>query len=72
MMLDSGNATNGDDAVAGEPTEADEAAGFENRAARRAKGKGHSQAPPTGNGKQVGGRGTVQQPRQYGARRSGG
>ena len=72
MTLDTGNSADGDDATAGEPTEADESAGFANRAARRAKGKGHSQAPPSGNGKQTGGRGTVQQPRQYGARRSGG
>lgn len=53
-----------------EETEAEEEV-FENRAARRAKGKGHHQAPPPGKGQLGTGRGSVQGPRQWGNRRSG-
>ena len=52
-----------------EETEAEEV--FENRAARRAKGKGSHQAPPPGKGQLGTGRGSVQGPRQWGNRRSG-
>lgn len=41
-----------------------------NRAARRAKGKVAS-PQPQGKGQHLGGRGSVQSPRQYGNRRSG-
>lgn len=41
-----------------------------NRAARRAKGKVAS-PQPHGKGQHLGGRGSVQSPRQYGNRRSG-
>jgi hypothetical protein len=51
--------------------EADAPAEFANRAARRAKGKGSTQAQPHGKGLRPGGQGTVQSPRQYGNRRSG-
>ena len=50
---------------------ADETPEYTNRAARRARGKGAWQAPPPGKGPHLGGRGTVQGPRQYGNRRSG-
>lgn len=50
--------------------EADQPAAPTNRAARRAKGKGVS-PQPFGKGQQLGGRGSVQSPRQYGNRRSG-
>lgn len=64
-----------------EPTEVEESgepgavesepAAFENRAARRARGKGSSVPPPAGKGQQAVGRGSVQGPRQWGNRRSG-
>jgi hypothetical protein len=54
-----------------ESAEADEPAGFENRAARRARGKGAPQQQPHGKARNFGGRGSVQNPRQYGNRRSG-
>jgi len=44
---------------------------FENRAARRARGKGRQAAPPAGKGHLNAGRGAVQGPRQWGNRRSG-
>ncbi|MBF9127769.1 hypothetical protein I0C86_01965 [Plantactinospora sp. S1510] len=45
---------------------------FENRAARRAKGKGPAaQQRAHGTTKQSGGRGSVQGPRQWGNRRTG-
>jgi hypothetical protein len=61
-----------DEAVAAtEATEADEPV-FENRAARRAKGKASSTPRPNAKGAQrIGGRGAVESPRQYGTRRSG-
>jgi len=49
---------------------AEEPEGFTNRAARRAKGKTSKPAVFT-KGQQPIGRGSVQSPRQYGARRSG-
>jgi hypothetical protein len=52
-------------------TEADEPAEFENRAARRARGKGTTEQKLTGTTKRLDGRTSVQGPRQYGARRSG-
>ena len=48
----------------------DEPAGFENRAARRAKGRG-TQQQVHGTAKHFGGRGSVQGPRQWGNRRTG-
>ncbi|MBE1487393.1 hypothetical protein [Plantactinospora soyae] len=67
------------DAGAPEPADADatspddEEPGFENRAARRAKGKGPAaQQRAHGSTKQSdGGRGSVQGPRQWGNRRTG-
>ena len=50
--------------------ETDQPAVQENRAARRAKGKVTS-PQPFGKGQHLGGRGSVQSPRQYGNRRSG-
>ncbi|HEX8630569.1 MAG TPA: hypothetical protein VF755_20610 [Catenuloplanes sp.] len=45
---------------------------FENRAARRARGKGSAAPKPTsGKEQHVAGRGSVQGPRQWGNRRSG-
>jgi hypothetical protein len=52
-------------------TETDEPVVYENRAARRAKGKAASQLQPQEKGQRAGGRGSVQSPRQWGARRSG-
>jgi hypothetical protein len=49
----------------------DEPAVYANRAARRAKGKIASQPQPRGKGQRLGGRGSVQSPRQWGNRRSG-
>jgi hypothetical protein len=54
-----------------EPTEEEEPAAFANRAARRAKGKGANPQPTSGKGHHLGGRGSVQGPRQWGNRRSG-
>jgi hypothetical protein len=51
--------------------EPDEAPAFANRAARRAKGKGSTPPPASGKGQHLGGRGSVQGPRQWGNRRSG-
>jgi hypothetical protein len=51
-------------------TETDEPAVYANRAARRAKGKVAS-PQPYGKGERLGGRGSVQSPRQWGNRRSG-
>ncbi|RAO03285.1 hypothetical protein GUI43_00116 [Micromonospora noduli] len=51
-------------------TETDPPAVPANRAARRAKGKVAS-PQPHGKGQHLGGRGSVQSPRQYGNRRSG-
>jgi hypothetical protein len=44
---------------------------YTNRAARRARGKAAAQPPPAGKGPHLGGRGSVQGPRQWGNRRSG-
>jgi hypothetical protein len=44
---------------------------FENRAARRARGKDTSQPQPRGQQAQFARRGAVQNPRQYGNRRTG-
>jgi len=54
-----------------EPAEDSPAEVFENRAARRKKGK--TSAPPQvfAKGQPPAGRGSVQNPRQYGSRRSG-
>ncbi|MBM0237152.1 hypothetical protein JNW88_08305 [Micromonospora sp. ATA32] len=51
-------------------TETDEPAVYANRAARRAKDKIAS-PQPYGKGQRLGGRGSVQSPRQWGNRRSG-
>ncbi|WP_410812183.1 hypothetical protein [Micromonospora sp. 067-2] len=51
-------------------TETDQPAVHANRAARRAKGKVAS-PQPHGKGQHLGGRGSVQSPRQWGNRRSG-
>lgn len=51
--------------------DAEEAPVFENRAARRARGKGRGAPPPRGNGPEGHGRGPFQGPRQWGNRRSG-
>lgn len=51
-------------------TETEQPAVPANRAARRAKGKVAS-PQPHGKGQHLGGRGSVQSPRQYGNRRSG-
>jgi hypothetical protein len=64
------------DAGAAEGTEAEagdeQQPEFENRAARRAKGKGgNSQPQPHGEQSHFARRGSVQTPRQYGRRRSG-
>lgn len=61
----------GESSAGDEPATADEPAGFQNRAARRAKGKSPSQSPTHGKGPQFRGRGSVQGPRQWGNRRSG-
>jgi hypothetical protein len=50
---------------------ADETPVFENRAARRAKGKGSSQPQPHSSAERSGGRGPAQGPRQWSTRRSG-
>ncbi len=54
-----------------DPDAAEETPEFENRAARRAKGKGTNQPPPHAEQSQFARRGSVQTPRQYGRRRSG-
>jgi hypothetical protein len=65
----------GSDATAEEPTaeqsEAAEPEVFANRAARRAKGKTTAKPEVFSKGQQPVGRGAVQNPRQYGNRRSG-
>ncbi|GEM_PF-2614876 len=67
----------GDAPAAAEPAGAAESAepaepDFENRAARRARGKGAAaQAQASGKSPHFGGRGSVQGPRQWGNRRSG-
>jgi len=58
------------DAEASTTAEAEQPAVHENRAARRAKGKVAS-PQPFGKGQHIGGRGSVQSPRQWGNRRSG-
>jgi hypothetical protein len=50
---------------------AEEAPEFENRAARRARGKGTNQPQPHAEQSHFARRGSVQTPRQYGRRRSG-
>ncbi len=57
-------------ATAETEAEAEASAVPTNRAARRAKGKVAS-PQPHGKGQHLGGRGSVQSPRQYGNRRSG-
>lgn len=60
----------GGDAEQAEAAEAPPA--FENRAARRARGKGSANPPPaSGKGQPAAGRGSVQGPRMWGNRRSG-
>jgi hypothetical protein len=62
------------DPEAAEPEEPDEAAEpevFENRAARRAKGKGAAASQVSGKAKRIAGRGSVPAPRNWGTRRSG-
>ena len=54
-----------------EETPAEEAEVFENRAARRKKGKSSAKAQVFVKGQPPAGRGSVQSPRQYGNRRSG-
>jgi hypothetical protein len=51
--------------------DAEEAPAFENRAARRARGKGKGTPPARGTGPQSHARGPFQGPRQWGNRRSG-
>ncbi|HEY0001867.1 MAG TPA: hypothetical protein VGB74_15545 [Actinoplanes sp.] len=58
-----------DATAAAEETEETEV--FENRAARRAKGKKSAHAEVFTKGQPPAGRGSVQSPRQYGNRRSG-
>jgi hypothetical protein len=50
---------------------AEEVPEFENRAARRARGKGTNQPQPHAEQSHFARRGSVQTPRQYGRRRSG-
>jgi hypothetical protein len=61
----------GDDPAAAADPEAADTPEFTNRAARRARGKSTSTPPPAGKGPHLGGRGSVQGPRQWGNRRSG-
>ncbi|MGW0433554.1 hypothetical protein ACWDV4_13580 [Micromonospora sp. NPDC003197] len=71
-MSDPGVPDNTEDLPVGESDDVEVAAEFQNRAARRARGKGGAQAQTTGKGKHLGGgRGSVQGPRQWGNRRSG-
>jgi hypothetical protein len=58
------------DPTAEEP-EAEQPEAFENRAARRAKGKSAAKPEVFSKGQRPVGRGAVQTPRQYGNRRSG-
>lgn len=66
---DDTTASAGPSAADDSPT--DEPAVFQNRAARRAKGKGAAQQQPQGKGKHFGGRGPVPGQRQWANRRSG-
>jgi hypothetical protein len=59
------------EATADDAAAEDAPAEYANRAARRARGKGASPPPPAGKGPHLGGRGSVQGPRQWGNRRSG-
>jgi hypothetical protein len=59
------------DSTAETEAEAEEPQPFENRAARRAKGKGTANHTGVTAGRVQGRSGTVQSPRQYGNRRSG-
>jgi hypothetical protein len=59
------------DAEPATEAEAEEQPPFENRAARRAKGKAAPNHTAGGKGGVQGRSGTVQSPRQYGTRRSG-
>jgi hypothetical protein len=61
----------GDPSAAAESSETEEPAGYANRAARRARGKGAAQPQPQDKGSHFGRRGAVQGPRQWGNRRSG-
>ncbi|MBB2948339.1 hypothetical protein FB565_008122 [Actinoplanes lutulentus] len=64
--------TTGDaDPTADAETGTDEPQPFENRAARRSKGKAAANHADNGSGHVHGRSGTVQSPRQYGNRRSG-
>ncbi|MBG6064776.1 hypothetical protein KBX71_04135 [Micromonospora sp. D93] len=63
-------AADAEDADTPTTAETDEPSVPANRAARRAKGKVAS-PQPHGKGQHLGGRGSVQSPRQYGNRRSG-
>ena len=68
---DADDTTTSADPSAAAESPADEPAVFQNRAARRAKGKGAAQQQPQGKGKHFGGRGSVPGQRQWGNRRSG-
>ena len=69
--VEPGDATPEPESAEADSAEPDEAPAFANRAARRAKGKGSTPPPASGKGQQLGGRGSVQGPRQGGNRRSG-
>jgi hypothetical protein len=71
MTSDARDAADEPEVAEPESTEADEAPVFTNRAARRAKGKGATPPPSSAKGAHLGGRGSVQGPRQWGNRRSG-
>lgn len=60
-----------DESTDGESAQEGDESGFVNRAARRAKGKSGGKPAVFAKGKAPVGRGAVQSPRQYGARRSG-
>jgi hypothetical protein len=65
------DATSDADPTADTEADAEEAQPFENRAARRAKGKATANHARGTTGHISGRSGTVQSPRQYGNRRSG-
>ncbi|MGC4868524.1 hypothetical protein ACLQ3B_24165 [Micromonospora sp. DT53] len=65
------HAAHAEDADTPTTADTDEASVPTNRAARRAKGKKVASPQPHGKGQHLGGRGSVQSPRQWGNRRSG-
>lgn len=69
--LDADDTPTSADPSAADDSSADQPATFQNRAARRAKATGSQQQQPQGTAKHLGGRGSVQGPRQWGNRRSG-